>query len=170
MKNLFFEYLGYKLGIVSSITAAIRLLNRFPKKWIWKTNSNLPIVQTYQKRKEVPYLERSRDNNQKKERISQNGKVTWQWSKSKKSPHMKMPHYNDWKKRMKATVSSSENILHLSLSKIIQFFPAISVLFPPTGSYNTTASLKNLTMWTLANLKTDFNNILGLKNFPITWM
>ena len=63
------------MGINCNITAAIWLLSRFPKNWIWKTKYK-PT-----KKKKVPYMVMLRDNDQK----------------TNETPYMEMSHENDEK-------------------------------------------------------------------------
>ena len=89
----------------------------------------LLFVQTYQKRKEVPYIEMSRENDQKR----------------KESPCMKMSRDNDQKH---AYISNEIQLQNRSLTffhKNKSLLSATSILSCSPMAYNTTASLDKLT-------------------------
>ena len=111
--------------------------------------TNLP------KRKEIPYIEMSRDNDQK----------------SKQSLYTEMLSDNDQKKRITANVSSSKINLSISLSENIHFLqlPA-SYPFNPrltTLTFPWTSQFVHFIV-TLEDVKIGLEKFLGPKMTPIT--
>ena len=89
----------------------------------------LLFVQTYQKRKEIPYIEMSRDNDRKR----------------KESPYVEISRDNDQKH---AYISNEMQLQNHSLTffhKNKPLLSATSFLSRPPMAYNTTASLGKLT-------------------------
>ena len=124
-KRLFSEIFVEKLGIVCNIMAAIRIWRRNFKKWIWKGKFFLMDIQTYQKRKEWPQLEISRDNDQKRKYFL------------KRKYHVTLV-------RTKAVTYISQITVQLSFLQINSLLSATSILSRSPMAYKTTASLDKL--------------------------
>ena len=115
------------------------------------------FVQTYRKKKEVPYMEMSRDNDQKR----------------KATPYIEISRDNDKKH---AYISSEFQLQIHSLTFIPKnksLLSATSILSRSPMVYSTTVSWENLTCTDYVDFgkcQSDLDDFLGPKSIPTTWM
>ena len=110
-----------------------------------KRQALILVVQSYQKRKEVPYMEMTRDNDQK----------------TKEVPYMEVSRDTDAYK--------SSNFHSQKSTRFFQL-PAFYLVHPrPTILQKPSTNWLAPTMLTLARVKTDLDAFLGPKMTPIIW-
>ena len=102
-------------------------------------------------KKEWPYMEIYRVNNQKRKKIL-------------------IRKYHVTLARTKAVTYSSQNTVQLWFSKMNSLLSAESNLSGRTMAYNTSPTLDKQTMWTLASVKTDLDSFPGTKMIATPWI
>ena len=167
-KTLFFAEFVYKLGIACNITAAI---------WIEKTNLEnkilLLFVQSPPKKKEVPYMERSCDNDRKGKKsliwkchvtTTEKGNDLLMWKF-----YVTMTEKDAYKKKKIAAPKSFFNF-HSQNKSLLS---TSSIQSPSPIAYHTTVPFDKLTCTDyvdFANARTYLDKFHGPRVIPITWM
>ena len=120
-----------------------------------KRQALILVVQSYQRRKEVPYMEVTRDNDQKKKEV----------------PYMEVPRDTDAYKSSNFLFFKS--LFNFQSQKSTRFFqlPAFYLVHPwPTTLQKPWTNWLAPTMWTLARVKTYLDAFLGPKMTPTIWI
>ena len=122
---------------------------------ILKRQALILVVQSYQKRKEVPYMEITRDNDQIRKGV----------------PYMEVSRDTDAYKS--SNFHFLKSLFNFHSQKSTRFFqlPAFYLIHPwPTTQQKPWTNWLAPTMWTLARVKTDLDAFLGPKETPTTWI
>ena len=139
------------MGITCNITAAIWLLRRLQKKWIWKIRYFYVLYKPTKKGKRFHIWKFQVTMTKKgKNLLRWKGQLTMTKKAAYKSNEMQLKNH-------------SLTFNHKTKSLL----PTTSLISRSRMVYNTTASLRKI-MWYLANVQTDLDNYLRARKIPTT--